>query len=111
MDLKARKVKGSSYESMRIDYIVPASSHYYTPDIILPNGIIVEVKGRLIKADRDKHLLIKEQRPDLDIRFLFQNANNKIRKGSKTTYASWCEKNDIKWCEKVVPDTWLRDIK
>lgn len=111
MDLKARKVKGSSYESMRIDYIVPASSHYYTPDIILPNGIIVEVKGRLIKADRDKHLLIKEQRPDLDIRFLFQNANNKIRKGSKTTYASWCEKNDIKWCEKVVPDSWLRNIK
>jgi hypothetical protein len=57
------------------------------------------------------HLLIKEQHPNLDIRFLFQNANNKIRKGSKTTYAQWCEKNDIKWCEKIIPDTWLKENK
>ena len=91
--------------------MIPASNHSYTPDIILPNGIILEVKGRLVKADRDKHLLIKEQHPNLDIRFVFQCANNKIRKGSKTTYAQWCEKNDIKWCEKIVPDSWLKEKK
>lgn len=110
-DLKKRKVKGIEYETLKINYVIPSSEHSYTPDVILPNGIILEVKGRLVKADRTKHLLIKEQHPDLDIRFLFQNANNKIRKGSQTTYAKWCEKNDIKWCEKVVPNAWLRESK
>lgn len=109
-NLKSR-VKGASYESMKIKYVVPEKQRSYTPDIILPNGIILEVKGRLVKADRDKHLLIKEQYPDLDIRFVFQCANNKIRKGSQTTYAMWCEKNDIKWCEKVVPIAWIREVK
>ena len=110
-NLKQRRVKEIAYEALRIDYEIPASNHFYTPDIILPNGIIVEVKGRLVKADRDKHLLIKEQHPNLDIRFVFQSANNKIRKGSKTTYAHWCDKNDIKWCEKIVPDSWLKELK
>lgn len=96
---------------MKIKYVVPEKKRSYTPDIILPNGIILEVKGRLVKSDRDKHLLIKEQYPDLDIRFVFQCANNKIRKGSQTTYAMWCEKNDIKWCEKVVPIAWIREVK
>ena len=110
-NLKQRHVKDAAYEAIKISYVIPASNHSYTPDIILPNGIIVEVKGRLVKHDRDKHLLIKEQHPKLDIRFLFQNANNKIRKGSKTTYAQWCEKNDIKWCEKIIPDSWLKENK
>lgn len=109
-NLVQRKQKGIQYETLKIEYVVPQSEHSYTPDVILPNGIILEVKGRLMKADRDKHKLIKEQRPDLDIRFLFQNANNKIRKGSQTTYAQWCEKNDIKWCEKIVPDAWLKEV-
>lgn len=106
-----RKVRDAAYEAIKISYIIPSSSHSYTPDIILPNGIILEVKGRLVKADRDKHLLIKEQHPKLDIRFVFQNANNKIRKGSQTTYAQWCKKNDIQWCEKTVPDSWIKESK
>lgn len=106
-----RKVKGAAYEPIKISYVIPLSEHSYTPDIVLANGIILEVKGRLVKADRDKHLLIKEQYPDIDLRFVFQNANNKIRKGSQTTYAQWCEKNDIKWCEKLVPDSWLKENK
>ena len=108
MNLKKRRIKGCAYEALRIPYIIPESSHHYTPDIILPNGIIIEVKGRLVKSDRDKHLLIKEQHPTLDIRFVFQSANNKIRKGSQTTYAQWCNKNDIKWCEKTIPASWLK---
>jgi hypothetical protein len=52
-------------------------------------------------------LLIKEQHPDLDIRLLFQNAYNKIRKGSKTTYAMWCEKKGILYAHKQVPKSWL----
>lgn len=107
--MKQRHVKGATYESIKIKYTIPLSEHSYTPDIVLANGIILEVKGRLMKADRDKHILIKEQYPEIDLRFVFQNANNKIRKGSQTTYAQWCEKNDIKWCEKSVPDSWLKE--
>ena len=29
-------------------------------------------------ADRKKHLLIKEQHPELDIRFVFSRAGNKL---------------------------------
>tara|TARA_R100001244_G_scaffold9274_2_gene11363 strand:- start:9034 stop:9402 length:369 start_codon:yes stop_codon:yes gene_type:complete len=95
------------YEDETISYIKPETSHTYLPDCILPNGVVVEIKGRLMKEDRQKHLLIKDQNPERDIRFCFQTPNNKIRKGSKTTYAMWCEKNDIKWCAKRIPQSWF----
>ena len=65
------------YEEIRIKYAV-MRHRYYKPDFILNNGIIIEAKGWLRPSDRTKHLLIKAQYPDLDIRFLFQNANNCI---------------------------------
>ena len=34
--------------------------------------------------------LIKQQNPKLDLRIIFSNANTKIGKKSKTTYAKWC---------------------
>jgi hypothetical protein len=107
-NLKRRGVK-VQYEKVILNYTVPASNHRYITDIVLPNGIIVEIKGRLTKADRDKHLLLKAQHPDKDIRFLFSAPNNKICKGSKTTYTDWCDKNDIKWCEKEVPLSWIEE--
>lgn len=90
-----------------VKYIVPASTHSYLPDFKLPNGIIVETKGRFVLADRKKHKLIKEQFPDLDIRFVFSNSNTKISKKSKTTYASWCDNLGIPYADKVIPQTWL----
>lgn len=95
------------YEQHKISYVVPASDHKYTPDFRLPSGIFVETKGRFVAADRKKHLLIKEQHPDLDIRFLFQNANNKLSKKSKTTYAQWCVKHGFLYAEKEIPKEWL----
>ena len=41
--------------------------------------------------------LVKQQHKDLDIRFVFMNARNKIYKGSRTTYADWCNKHDFRW--------------
>jgi hypothetical protein len=61
--------------------------------------------------DRKKHLLVKEQNPNLDIRFLFQNSKNKINKGSKTTYADWAIKNGFKFADKIVPDEWINEKK
>jgi len=95
------------YETEEIKYIIPASPHTYHPDFKLPNGIRVETKGRFVLADRKKHLLVKEQNPTLDIRFVFTNSKNKINKKSKTTYADWCDKNGFKYADKVIPDGWF----
>ena len=95
---------GFTYETLVIEYMKKGT---YIPDFILPNGIIIEAKGLWTPEDRKKHLLVREQHPDLEIRMVFQNANNKIRKGSKTTYGTWCDKKNIKWSNKVIPTSWL----
>jgi hypothetical protein len=91
----------------KIKYIKPVTHHTYLADFLLSNGVIVEAKGFFDVDDRKKHLYIKEQHPELDIRFLFMNANNKLRKGSPTSYAKWCDKNGFLWANKIVPQEWL----
>lgn len=98
-----------AYEQTVVRYSKPASEHRYTADFRLPNGIIVETKGRFVTADRQKHLLIQAQRPDLDIRFVFQRSASPITKGSKTTYADWCRKNGFQFADKSIPDGWLAE--
>jgi len=93
------------YETFKVKYQRKEST--YTPDFILPNGIIIEGKGKFDSADRSKHLLIKEQHPELDIRFVFSNSNSKLYKGSNSTYANWCVKHGFKYSDKLVPKDWL----
>jgi hypothetical protein len=95
------------YEQHKVKYIKPATEHTYTPDFRLPNGIFIETKGRFVTEDRKKHVLIKKQHPELDIRFVFQNSKNKIRKGSPTTYADWCKKHGFIYADKNIPQEWL----
>jgi len=97
------------YETLKITYMIPERKTYYKPDFNLPNGIIVETKGRFTAADRNKHLLIKEQYPELDIRFVFSNPNSKLRKGSNSTYATWCEKYGFKYAKAQIPMEWLNE--
>ena len=106
IDSKGIKVE---YESETLTYTIPASEHKYHPDFRLPNGIIVETKGRFVIADRKKHLLVKAQHPELDIRFVFTNSKNKISKNSKTTYADWCVKNGFKYADKFIPEEWFNE--
>ena len=104
--LKEHGIDGE-YEQHIIEYVKPETKHKYHPDFKLPNGIFVETKGRFLTDDRKKHLLIRTQSPELDIRFLFQNSKSKISKGSKTTYADWCIKYGFKFADKVIPADWL----
>jgi hypothetical protein len=83
------------YESTKVPYILQCN---YTPDFLLPNGVYLETKGRLTEEDRRKMIAVKKANPDLDIRFVFQAPYNKIYKGSKTTYAKWCEKHGFQYC-------------
>lgn len=89
--------------------MVPESSHKYLPDFILSNGIYIEAKGLFNRADRQKHILIRKQYPEIDLRFVFQNMKNKISKQSKTTYADWCVKNGFKFANQRIPVAWIQE--
>ena len=105
--LKSLKVP-FKYEEFKIKYEVN-EVRTYTPDFELPNGIIIESKGRFVAADRKKHLLVKEQFPRLDIRFVFSNSKGKISKGSKTSYADWCDKHGYSYADKLIPEEWIKE--
>jgi hypothetical protein len=99
------------YETVKIEYVKPEKKHKYTPDFPLPNGIIVETKGRFDVADRQKHLLIKAQHPEKDIRFVFSNSRQRISKGSQTTYADWCRKHGFLFADKLIPESWFNEVR
>lgn len=109
-DLRARGVP-VRYEAIKIKYVKPAKASTYTPDFVLPHGIIIETKGRFVTADRLKHVEIKRQHPHLDIRFVFQNSRARISKSSKTTYAAWCDKHGFLYADKAIPESWLNETK
>lgn len=96
------------YEKTVIEYSRPVSEHKYRPDFKLKNGVIVEAKGIFDAEDRQKHLLIKHQKPSLDIRFVFQNAKARLSKQSKTTYADWCDKHGFLWAHRHIPQEWCK---
>jgi len=106
VDLKKRGVS-FEYETLKIKWTL-LENKTYTPDFILPNGIIIESKGRFVAADRKKHLKVKEQHPDLDIRFVFSNSGAKLNKGAKSTYGDWCDKYGFTYADKRIPDEWLK---
>lgn len=105
--LAERKVT-FEYEQAKLEYIPKPRT--YTPDFYLPEqNIYIEAKGHLDKGDRVKMQLIKQQYPDLDIRFVFVRATNKIYKGSKTSYADWANRYGFQWAEGSVPEEWLKN--
>lgn len=98
------------YEKLVVPFSQPVKPRRYTPDfLLLRNGIIVETKGRFVTADRQKHLLIQAQHPELDIRFVFSNSRSRISKQSKTTYAAWCQSKGFMYADKMIPAQWLQE--
>lgn len=105
--LKEHKVK-FKYEAIKIEW-EDLMYRTYTPDFVLPNGLIIEVKGLFTASDRRKHIAIKKQHPNLDIRFVFESSKRKLSKGAKSTYAIWCEKNKFLYADRIVPEDWLKE--
>jgi len=108
------------YESDVFEYKVE-ESRKYTPDFkikrpgVIRNGkmirrkpLYIEYKGVLDVRTRKKMKLFKKQHPSVDLRIVFQNAKNKIRKGSKTSYGAWAEQHGFKWADKEIPRSWLK---
>ena len=84
-----------AYEPIKLTYVLECS---YLPDFVdVPNKRIIEAKGLFDAADRRKILAVKAQNPDYSIEIWFQKPSMKISKGSKTSYADWCEKHGIAW--------------
>ena len=71
-----------SYETAKIEYVWPERTSTYTPDFLLP-----KVGGF----------------------FVFSNQNNKLYKGSPTTYAQWCDKHGFLYANKTIPEAWLTE--
>lgn len=99
----------AKYEELRIPFSQPEKVRHYTPDWILPNGIVIETKGRFITADRQKHLLVKATHPDLDVRFVFSNSKTRISKKSQTTYRMWCETKGFQYADRLIPPAWFKE--
>lgn len=100
------------YEITKIPYVVPQSNHKYVVDWTIRNGVLIETKGWLENlTERKKYQLIKEQHPDIDIRFVFANPQ-KACGGVKMTHAEWADKFGFKYCsindtEQIV--SWIKE--
>ena len=96
-----------AYECERIPYIT--KGHTYTPDFKIGN-IYIETKGYFLPKDRTKHLLLKQQYPDMDLRFVFTNPMQLLYKGAKTTYGDWCIKHGFSFSKGSIPESWIREF-
>lgn len=101
------------YEKGKIEYEWSENKTYVPDFFLLKNGIILEIKGRFVLEDRKKHLFIRKQKPELDIRFIFDNPKAKLYKGGKMTNGSWCDKYKFKYSSlrEGVPEEWINERK
>ncbi len=118
------------YEKIKIPYTVPESKHYYLTDVAvgplgdIPKPIniheivighityLLEFKGYpFTGADRKKYILVRDQNPEIDLRFVFHNAHRQMNKKYKTTYGQWATKHNFKWAHQVIPQEWLDEAK
>jgi len=101
------------YEVTVIPYIVPESTHKYTVDWTLLNGPLIETKGYLSDhQERNKYVLLKQQYPDLDLRFVFDNPN-KLCGGTKYSHAKWADRHGFVWCgirDVETIQSWISNI-
>lgn len=102
--LRKAKVK-FEYESTKLPYILERN---YIPDFILPNGVIIEAKGKFDAQSRSKMAAVKKAHPELDIRFVFMRASNKLSKRSKMTYGEWADKYGFPWADSSIPKEWYK---
>lgn len=101
--------EGCTYESDKLKYVIPETNHSYKPDFKIGNNKFIEVKGYLRPVERKKHVLLKQQHPEVTIYFFFDNADKKIYKGSKTTYGMWAKAEGFEYSDmkRGLPPEWF----
>jgi hypothetical protein len=102
-NMKSRGLR-FNYESTKIPYVL---NREYNPDFeMIDHGFFIEAKGLLDRESKAKMLAVKQQHPEIDIRFVFMNADKKIP-GSKQTHAQWAERNGFIWANGTIPEDWF----
>jgi hypothetical protein len=83
-------------------------------------GMFVEAKSLLKHDHLPRYELLKEQRPDLDIRFVFEEPDRTIShfgvvddegQTRAVSYAEWADMNGFKWAGETVPAAWIKELK
>ena len=83
---KTKYLKGAKYEPYSLPYTIEAN---YYPDWELPNGLLVEAKGRFTWQDKKKMLAVVASNPESSIVLLFSGKPH------------WKQgQQNVKWCEK-----------
>lgn len=106
-EIKAELEYNGLIGTEKVPKIPYVEKHNYIPDFKLPNGILIEAKGYFPREDRVKMAAVKASNPDLDIRFVFQNASRKLDKNAKSTYGEWADKYGFPWANKHLPVEWM----
>lgn len=76
--------------------MIPESRHKYVTDFKV-HGVYFETKGYFDPDSRKKMLNVVKSNPGIKVIMVFSHPDKPIRKGSKTTYVMWCDKNGIPW--------------
>ena len=109
-DLQSKGIE-YAYEQTTLHYIVPQRTARYTPDFYVTTRsgkvIVIESKGYFPTANRQLMILVKNEYPELDIRFVFSRSRQTISHKSKTTYGMWCQKHGFPFADRLVPEEWL----
>lgn len=87
------------YEAEIVPYLQPKD---YLPDFTFKQKdgkVYVEIKGFFRVGDSAKYRAIHNSITEMgyDFVIVFANPDAPVRKGSKTSYRKWAEKNGIKW--------------
>ena len=90
----AKQKLQAEYEADTFQYVRPS---HYTPDWKIGKKRYLETKGEFAPSQRANLLAFLEQHPDIEVVMVFANAQNKLHKRAKMTYAEWCDKNDIRF--------------
>lgn len=90
------------FEGIKLSYTIAAQ---YKPDVVLDNGVIIEIKTYLPYEEQRKLRAVKESHPDLDLRLLFEKPDKKLP-NSKLTHGEWATKYNFIWAGPNVPEEW-----
>ena len=85
-----------------IPYVIQGN---YTPDWILPNGIIIEVKGYFPSSDRHKVWGVIVSNPGIDLRMVFSSPWDRV--DGLSPPASWADRHGIRWSDRHIPREWF----
>lgn len=110
--LELRLAEGPLKKLKYEPFSIPFTMHKdYTPDFVgSDKNIWYEAKGRARTFDEmKKYLAIKEQYPQVTLRFIITNPNVKAYPQVKLTLGEWLTKHGFEWCtEDKVPKSWRK---